>query len=142
MALDKKCVLFSGGKLISLLASENDGEGIMLTKNADNSWSINIVAKISEADAKFAIYKYSELKAEAGETIDQSNPNMPFFTAMDDSEKPIFAKLVDNSSLLPNYYRDQFGSITIKFNIGNFGKTQNPKTQNSETGRRGPRRPR
>jgi hypothetical protein len=49
---------------------------------------------------------------------------------MDDSEKPIFAGLVDNSSLLPNYYRDQFGSITLRLNIGNFGKTQNPKTQN------------
>ncbi|HMI79802.1 MAG TPA: hypothetical protein VK484_13475 [Ferruginibacter sp.] len=134
MAANKKNVLFSGGKLISILPSTGDKEGIMLTKNSDKSWTINIVAKISADEAEKVIFKFSDLKKRTGESIEESNPNMPYLTAMDENGKPVFAKLTDNSTLTPTYYRDQFGTITIKLNVTNFGKTQNPKTQNAAGG--------
>ena len=125
-----KSVLFAGGKLIGILPSTNTNEGLMLSKNSDGTWTVKLEAKISKAEAEKVIFKFSELKKAQGETFEESNPNMPFLQAMDANGKPVFVKLVDNSSFLPNYYRDQLGSITLKLNLGNFGKTQNPKTQN------------
>ncbi|MBS1511139.1 MAG: hypothetical protein JST86_09875 [Bacteroidetes bacterium] len=132
---DKKSVLFAGGKLISIVSSdgEKDDEGIMFTKNADGSWTIQVKAVISKEEAQDTIHKFSDMIKDDANAFEDTYPNMPFFTGMDEQENPVFARLSDNSSITPVYYRDQFGAITLKLNLAGFGKTQNPKTQNPKT---------
>ena len=136
MEPNKNSILFSGGKLIGAERSaEKSEEGFKMTKNdKDESWTITVVAKISKEEAEKAIFKFSDLKLDAGDQkVEESNPNMPFFAGLDDSGNSVFVPLSDNSTISPFYYREDFGSITLKLNFENFGKTQNPKTQNARS---------
>lgn len=139
MALDKTSILFTGGRKIKLSTSTTPNignDGIKMTKNADGSWNININAVISMDEANAVMFKFEELnsKLPAGSTsaeFEAAFPNMPFFSAMDVNGKPIFVKLAANSEIVPVFDRDLGGTITLKLNIMNLGKTQNPKTQNA-----------
>ncbi len=133
MAIDeKKSVLFAGGKLISIEPSDpgTDKQGFMLTKNADETWTIQVNAVISKIEAENAIFKFADLKTEIGKTPEEANPNMPYIEGMDDKGNSVFVKLEPNSSIIPSYYREQVGSITLKLNMA-VSKTQNAKTQNA-----------
>lgn len=132
MALGKSTILFDGGKRIKLSTDTNAGnEGMRLTKNADGSWDVVIKTRISKDEAKNIIFKYSELDPTGNSpSFETDFPNMIYFTAMDTSEKPIDVPFDSDSELLPSYDRDLGGSIILKLNIGDSGKTQNVKTQN------------
>jgi hypothetical protein len=134
MNADKSCILFDGGKKIKLSTDQNPGnEGIKFSKNSsDGSWDVTVKLRISALEAKNVIFKFSELDPQ-GKPFDDVFPNMTFFTAMDNSEHPIEVPLMPNSEILPSFDRDLGGSLTLKMNIDNFGKTQNSKTQNVHT---------
>ena len=131
MAADKSSILFDGGKRIKLSTATLAGnEGIKMTRNADGSWSININAIISADEARVVIFKFSELKPPAGTVFDDAFPNMTYFSGMDSNEQSIFVRFAANTEILPAFDRDLGGSISLKMNVANFGKTQNSKTQN------------
>jgi hypothetical protein len=130
MAANKSCVLFDGGKRIKLSTDVVAGnEGIRLTKNADGSWNINIRAQIRKEDARNIIFKFSELDPQ-GKPFEDVFPNMIFYPAMDSNEQPVDAELDFGSEIIPCFDRDLGGSIILKMNIPDSGKTQNVKTQN------------
>ena len=132
MAADKSCILFNGGKRIKLSEDTNPGnEGIRFNPNPDGSWDITIKSRISADEAKNVIYKFSDLDPK-GQAFEDVFPNMIYFTAMDATEKPVEIKFSEESEMLPSYDRDLGGTITFKINLLNFGKTQNPKTQNAQ----------
>jgi hypothetical protein len=139
MALNKTSILFNGGRKIKLSTSTTPGignDGIKITKNADDSWNISINAVISKDEANSVMFKFEELNSRlpggsTPEQFEEAFPNMLYFSAMDVNGKPVFVKLAANSEILPVFDRDLGGSITLKLNIVNLGKTQNPKTQNA-----------
>lgn len=131
---DNTCILFDGGKRIKMSTASNPpgNEGIRLTRDADGNWDIIIKARISKDEAKGVIFKFEDLDP-GSEPFDKVFPNMIFFTAMDGHGNPVDIKLEDESELLPCFDRDLGGSLILKMNIDNSGKTQNPKTQNART---------
>ena len=135
MALNEKCILFNGGKTIELSnATGGNNSGIKLTKNSiDGSWQLNINAVISKDEAEKVIFKFSELKARltSGQKFEEIFPNMPFYEAFADNGEAKFVPLAGRSQITPSFNRDLNGTITLKLNLENFGKTQNPKTQNA-----------
>lgn len=139
MGANKSSILFNGGRKLKLSTSTTPGignDGIKMTKNADGSWSININAVISKTEAEAVLFKFDELNSRLPQPSDETKfeeafPNMLYFSAMDAAGKPVFVKLAANSEIIPVFDRDLGGSITLKLNIVNLGKTQNPKTQNT-----------
>ncbi len=135
MALNEKCILFNGGKTIELSNATGDNKsGIKLTKHpTDGSWQLNINAVISKDEAEKVIFMYSELKARltSEQKFEEVFPNMPFYEAFADNGEAKFVPLAGRSQITPVFNRDLNGTITLKLNVENFGKTQNPKTQNA-----------
>jgi hypothetical protein len=132
MALNEKCILFNGGKAIELSNAVGDNNGIKLAKNPNGSWQLSINAVISEDEAKKMIFKYSELKTRVpgGQKFEEVFPNMAYYEALADNGEAKFVPLAARSQITPSFNRDLNGTITLKLNVENFGKTQNPKTQN------------
>ena len=134
MAADKQCILINGGKRIKLSEDTNPGnEGIKMSKNADGSWDVTIKTRISKDEAAKVIFKFSDLDPQ-GQPFEDVFPNMVYFTAMDVNEKALDVKLAPESEIFPSYDRDLGGSIVLKLNIENFGKTENAKTENVNVG--------
>ena len=134
MAANKNSLLFNGGKILKFLGNTGTANhGIKFTKNTDKSWTVSFKAIISEKEAEKVIYKFSDLPPVATVDFEKENPNMPYFQAIDDDGDPIFVDIDDESEMVAFFDRKFGGSILIRVNLQGFGKTQNPKTQNSET---------
>jgi hypothetical protein len=135
MAVDKSCILFDGGKKIKLSPKDDEvnNSGIKMSRDDKGNWHININVVIDSEEANNVIFKFSDLGT-SEEDFEKLFPNMPYFSGLNpDSDESIPVKLDVNSELVPSYDRELGGSITLKMNIENFGKTQNPKTQNVHT---------
>lgn len=131
MTADKTCILFDGGKRIELSGDLNPGnEGIKMTRDQNGNWDIIIKTRITADEAKNTIFKYTDLTPPTGVTFDDAFPNMAYFSAFDANGQPIELELDARSEFIPVYDRNGKGSITLKMNLQNFGKTQNGKTQN------------
>jgi hypothetical protein len=139
MTPDKTSILFNGGRKIKLSTATTPGignDGIQIVRNADGSWNININAVISSDEAKSVMFTFEELEAKrpAGTSFEDAYPNMLYFSATDVDGEPVFVKLSANSEIMPVFDRDLGGSMTLKLNLMDLGKTQNPKTQNADVG--------
>jgi hypothetical protein len=132
MTADKTCILFDGGKRIELSGDLLPGnEGLKMTRDQDGNWDIIIKTRISAAEAKNTIFKFTDLTPPAGVSFDDAFPNMAFFSAFDGTGQSVELELDGRSEFIPVYDRNDKGSITLKMNLTNFGKTQNGKTQNA-----------
>lgn len=135
MPVNKRNILFNGGRKIKLSTTTNAGnEGIKMTPNAQGGWNVNINFVISKDEAD--VFRYVDLlsRVPQGATFEEAFPNMIYFEALDDTGKSVFVKAGANSEFLPSFDKDLGGSINIKLNIGTLGKTQNGKTQNVVVG--------